>query len=71
MIPELDRAITAVRAAAGCAGDASGNCDAAVHLIERGDFARSSVEMEWAEINAKSALRRIAEARAAIAKATD
>jgi len=67
---DLDRAINAVRAAAGAAGDASGNCDAAMHLIERGNVGRAAEEVEWAEQNAKSALHRIAEARAAISKAT-
>lgn len=65
---DLDRAVTAVRAAASAAGDASGNCDAAAHLIERGAIGRAAEEVEWAEQNARLALHRIAEARAAIAK---
>lgn len=66
---DLDRAISAVRAAAGAAGDASGNCDAAMILIERGAVGRAAEEVEWAEQNARSALHRIVEARTAISRA--
>lgn len=67
----LGRAITAVRDAASSAGDASGNCDAAVHLIECGNVKRAAQEIEWAEENARSALHRITDARAAIAKVAE
>lgn len=66
----FDRAITAVREAALAVGDASGNLDSAVYLIEQGAADRAAELMEWAEENARSALHRISEARAAIAKAT-
>jgi hypothetical protein len=66
---DIDRALTAVRAAAGAAGDTSGNCDAASFLFERGDIGRAAQELEWAEENARSALHRIKEARAHLAKA--
>lgn len=60
---------SAVNAAAGAAGDTSGNCDEAAHLAERGAFTLAAERLEWAEKNARSALHRIAEARAALAKA--
>lgn len=61
-------AVRAVRAAASAAGDTSGNCDAAVNIIEIGDVDRAAEQLEWAEENARSALHRIQEARTAIAK---
>jgi len=66
----LQAVINAVRAAAGAAGDASGNCDAAMHHAEHGANEKAAQQMEWAEENARSALHRITEARAAIANAT-
>lgn len=66
---DIDRALSAVRAAAGAAGDTSGNCDAAAYLFERGNIGRAAEELEWAEDNARSALHRIKEARAHLAKA--
>lgn len=68
--PELERAIAAVGRAASSAGDVSGNCDEAAHYIERGNVDQAAQSMEWAETNVRSALYRITEARAAIAKAT-
>ena len=64
---EINRAAEAVRAAASAAGDTSGNCDAAQHLLERGNIGRAAEELEWAEENARSALNRIKEARAHLA----
>lgn len=66
---DVYRAVEAVRAAASAAGDTSGNCDAAQHLFERGNIGRAAEELEWAEENARSALHRIKEARAHLAKA--
>ncbi|MBB3193982.1 hypothetical protein [Roseateles terrae] len=62
--------VRAVRAAASSAGDVSGNCDAAAHYADRGDFEQAARELGWAEENLRSATHRIAEARAAVAKAT-
>lgn len=62
--------ITALRAASVTTGDASGNCDEALHMAHDGtSLERLAERMEWAEENARAALNRIAEARAAIAKA--
>jgi hypothetical protein len=62
--------VRAVRAAAGAAGDVSGNCDAASFNAERGNLNRAAEELQWAEDNLRSAIHRIADARAAIAAAT-
>ncbi|MFG6441112.1 hypothetical protein [Roseateles sp. LKC17W] len=62
-------ALRAARAAAGAAGDTSGNCDAAVHYAERRQFQSAAQELEWAEENARSAMRRIQDARAVLANA--
>lgn len=61
--------VEAVRAAASSAGDVSGNCDSAAYMVESGDIAGAAERLEWAEENARSALSRIKDARAALAKA--
>ena len=61
--------IRAAREAAGAAHDVSGNCDAAYHFVASGKFSAAAQELEWAEENARSAMHRIKEARALIAKA--
>ena len=65
---DTDQAVAAVRAAAGAAGDASGNCDSARYLVERGDIGGAAEKLEWAEENARSAMHRIKEAKAQLAR---
>jgi hypothetical protein len=61
--------LIAVSEAALSAGDASGNCDNARDAAQRGDLTSAARDLEWAEENARAALRLIQEARAAVGKA--
>jgi hypothetical protein len=65
----LNQHVESVRAAASAAGDVSGNCDEALYMVGRGDMPGATERLVWAEENARSALFKITQARAALAKA--
>ena len=66
---QITTAISAVRAAANCAGDASGNSDRALYLLEKcGSYEETIRNLEWAESNNRVAGHKIKEAIEAVKK---
>lgn len=59
---DKEHAVMEVRRAAGNAGDASGNADAAVYLFESGDIAGAADRMHLAREQAEMAMKTSAQA---------